>query len=432
MDLFENLLEQNPAGTPLADRLRPKSFAEFFGHHRVLANLPFIKKLQSGSLERVPNLILWGGPGTGKTTFAKILSHHFNADFLSINAVDTGAKELKELGGRGRQRRLQQMPPLILFIDEIHRLNRAQQDVLLPSVEHGDLILIGATTENPGYELNKALLSRVRVLRFELLTEDDLAAILERAAKILDLDLPQFLSAEAIQTLCRGSQGDARRMLNMVEMLLQQPEDTRPLSADVVMELFKSQPLPYDKASDAHYDTISAFIKSVRGSDPNAAVYYLARMLESGEDPLFIARRLVVLASEDIGNADPRGLSVAVACMQAVEFIGLPEAAITLSQATTYLSCCPKSNASYEALNRAKDLVKRHGALPIPLSLRSAQTAFAKNVGHGVGYKYSHDGPKGFLDQTFLPDAVKDESIYEPKDLGFEKTIKEYLKWLRG
>ena len=431
MDLFENQLEQNPTHAPLADRVRPKTFDEFFGHHRVLTQLSFLKKLQSGQLERVPNLILWGAPGTGKTTFAKILSRHFNADFLSVHAIDTGAKELKELGQRGRQRRIEQRHQLIVFIDEIHRLNRAQQDVLLPSVESGDLALIGATTENPSYELNKALLSRVRVLRFEPLTPEDLKSILSRATQIQNLNVDELLAHDAIQSLCQGSQGDARRMLNMLEMLLQQPESQRPLSKEAVLELFKSQPLPYDRAADAHYDTISAFIKSVRGSDPDAAVYYLARMLDGGEDPLFIARRLMILASEDIGNADPKALPLAVSAMQAVEMIGLPEGAIPLAQATTYLACCPKSNASYEALHRAQDLVKQHGALPIPLSLRSAQTALARQMGHGEGYKYSHQGARGYVEQTFLPEPLKNEVLYEPKELGFEKNLKEYLRWLR-
>jgi putative ATPase len=323
----------------------------------------------------------------------------------------------------------------ILFVDEIHRLNRGQQDVLLPFMEKGDLILIGATTENPSYSLNSALLSRSRVLVFEPHTPSSLNKILVRALGKKAIEDRNLLVPEALEVLLSSAQGDARRLLTQVEILLRSREEnkiTSPFNTEQLKAILGSELLPYDRAGDNHYDTISAFIKSIRGSDANAGVYYLARMLEAGEDPVFIARRLVILASEDVGNADPRALQVAVAGLQAVELVGLPEAAINLSQVVTYLASAPKSNRSYLAIKKAQAEVRSSGALPIPKALRSAQTELAKSIGHGVDYLYSHDSPRGHSGQDYLPEKIKDQTFYEPSDRGFEKTIQQYQDWVRG
>jgi len=351
---------------------------------------------------------------------------------------------LRELGEEGRRRRIEHRRRTLLFIDEIHRLNKSQQDVLLPFVEKGDFLLVGATTENPSYEINSALLSRCRILVFERLSEDDLKLLIDRAASACQVSVSELLSPEAVQSVLQFSDGDARRLLNLMETLCslkksseggtaETTELTWPLSAESLEEILSSTTaVRYDKGADEHYDTISAFIKSVRGSDPDAAVYYLARMIKGGEDPVFIARRLVILASEDIGNADPRALTVAVSGLQAVELVGWPEAAITLAQVTTYLASAPKSNRSYVALQKAQELVERTGTVPIPLSLRSAKTSAMKTLGYGKGYRYSHDSEKGYIRQRFLPEELGDVKLYEPSDHGFEKTIRQYLEWLRS
>lgn len=432
MDLFS---ASNAAlsSSPLSEILRPKNLDEIFGQEKTLG--PHSKLGQMLRKGYLPSLIIWGPPGTGKTTFALALSQHFNAHFVNLNAVDSGAKVLREVGEQGRDRRLQFQQKTVLFVDEIHRFNKAQQDVLLPFVEKGDLVLIGATTENPSYELNRALLSRCRVVVFERLTEHDLRKIISRAEAHFQKSVLEMLTAEAVQNLIEFSDGDARRLINSLEIIFTFMKDEKPearLDVNEMRELLQQNPIGYDKNSEMHYDTISAFIKSVRGSDPDAAVYYLARMLDGGEDPVFIARRLIILASEDIGNADPRGISVAIAGLQAVEAIGLPEGAITLAQVTTYLASCPKSNASYMALNRAKALVDETRTLPVPLHLRSAKTAMAKEMGYGRDYKYPHDYPTGWTEQDYLPEEIKDSVFYEPTQRGFEKNIRDYLSWMKG
>ncbi|MEK2644483.1 replication-associated recombination protein A [Bdellovibrio sp. BCCA] len=432
MDLFSASAAAS-SSSPLSEILRPKNLDEIIGQDKTLG-----PKSKLGQMLRkgyLPSLIIWGPPGTGKTTFALALSQHFNAHFVNINAVDSGAKALREIGEEGKDRRLQLQQKTVLFVDEIHRFNKAQQDVLLPFVEKGDLVLIGATTENPSYELNRALLSRCRVVIFERLSEEDLSKIVSRAETHYKKQLDMILTKEAINNLLEYSDGDARRLINSLEILYnftKDQEDGERLDVNDMRELLQQNPLGYDKSSEMHYDLISAFIKSVRGSDPDAAVYYLARMIDGGEDPIFIARRLIVLASEDIGNADPRAISVAIAGLQAVEAIGLPEGAITLSQVTTYLASCPKSNASYMALNKARELVEKTRTLPVPLHLRSAKTALAKDLGYGRDYKYPHNYPTGWVDQSYLPPEVSEAQLYEPTTRGFEKTIREYLSWMKG
>ncbi len=438
MDLFgfaDGSHSSQAGSQPLAERLRPKTLDGMLGQPKILGEGSAWRRLiEAGA---VPSLILWGPPGCGKTTFALLLAERVDAEFVVRNAIDTGAKALRELGEAAHRRRLEHRRKTILFIDEIHRLNKAQQDVLLPFVERGDLTLVGATTENPSYEINNALLSRCRILVFERLAESDLQALVDRASAARGFDPLDLLVPESRARVIELSDGDARKLINMMELLL----DARaaagagwsgPLSPDDVAQLLDMPTLRYDRASDEHYDTVSAFIKSVRGSDPDAAIYYLARMIKGGEDPVFIARRLVILASEDVGNADPRGLSVAVAGLQAVELVGWPEAAISLAQVTTYLAAAPKSNRAYVALNEARAEVERSGTLPIPLSLRSAKTQSMKSLGYGKGYKYSHDGPRGHVAQAFLPDAIRDKVFYEPTDRGFEKNIRQYMEWVRA
>jgi putative ATPase len=407
---------------------------------------PWRRLIEAG---QIPNLILWGPPGTGKTTFALLLAQKVDAEFTMVNAVETGAKALRELGEQGRVRRLQHRRRTLVFIDEIHRLNKGQQDVLLPPLEKGDLIMVGATTENPSYEINSALLSRCRILVFERLSRSDLVSLAERACLVKSQKLFDLVEKVAADRLFEAADGDGRKLINLLETLLEMHavssggatnesesalsgELTWPLSPEALVKILDAPGIRYDKAADEHHDTVSAFIKSVRGSDPNAAVYYLARMIKGGEDPVFIARRLVILASEDVGNADPRALQVAISGLQAVELVGWPEAAISLSQVTTYLASAPKSNRSYLALQKAKELIERTGTVPIPLALRSALTPPMKELGYGRQYRYSHEGEKGYIPQRFLPEEVGEISLYEPSDHGFEKTIRQYLEWLKS
>lgn len=428
MDLFESVSKSN-VGTPLAERLRPRTLEEFQGQENVRKVLaPFLLKPQ-----QLPNIILWGPPGSGKTTLARLIAEHSKAHFINLNAVETGAKEIRELGEQAHYRKIQNFGQTLIFIDEIHRLNKGQQDVLLPFTEAGDFILIGATTENPSYELNSALLSRSRVIVLQRLRDEDLNAIFEKGSRELGLEPDQFLAPEAQERLLEFSDGDARKMLTALDTLAAHAQvRPLPLQPEDIAEILQKPALRYDKKSDEHYDTISAFIKSVRGSDPDAAIYYLARMLKGGEDPVFIARRLVILASEDIGNADPRGISVAVAGLQAVELVGMPEAQISLAQVTTYLASAPKSNASYMAINKAMAAVEKTGTLPIPMALRSSKTKLNKQMGYGQGYKYAHDGVTGWQKMDFLPEELKEETFYELTDRGFEKTMRQYLDWMKG
>lgn len=435
MDLFTHANQESHEGQPLAERLRPRRLEDMLGQTQILGpGAPWRKLLESG---RIPSLILWGPPGSGKTTFALLLAQKVDAEFITVNAVETGAKALRELGDEGRRRRLERQRRTLLFVDEIHRLNKGQQDVLLPFIEKGDLLLVGATTENPSYEINSALLSRCRILVFKRLEETELVELASRAAATRESSLDELFQPEARERLLEFADGDGRRLLNLMELILNlkeaaDPNVAWPLSADTLASVLDAPSLRYDKTADEHYDTVSAFIKSVRGSDPDAAMYYLARMIKGGEDPVFIARRLVILASEDIGNADPRAITLAVSGLQAVELVGWPEAAISLAQVTTYLASAPKSNRAYVALQNAQELVEKTGTVPIPLSLRSAKTRAMKDLGYGKGYRYSHDGEKGYLPQRFLPDELGDVKLYEPTDHGFEKNIRQYLEWLKS
>lgn len=413
---------------PLASRLRPDSIQEILGQKAILDENSILRRsIKTGY---IPNLILWGPPGSGKTTLALALAKELKATFIQLNAVEAGVKALKEAAQEGRHRRLMNNEKTLVFIDEIHRLNKGQQDVLLPHLESGDITLIGATTENPSYELNRALLSRSQTLVLKALDEESLSELIEKALSNLGTSKKEFALQEVIDYLINFADGDGRRLLNSIETLYHfRQQQQEPLTLQQAESTLGRKALSYDKNSEYHYDLISAFIKSVRGSDPDAALYYMVRMLEGGEDPVFICRRLIILASEDIGNADPKALPLATAALQAVEAIGLPEAKITLSHVTTYLACCPKSNRSYMALHKAQEFVQQTGNLPVPLALRSSKTELSKSLNYGKGYLYPHDYPKGWVPQSYLPEEATGTKFYEPSLNGFEKNIVEYQGW---
>lgn len=423
MDLFQHSTSQD-LKRPLAEELRPKNLDEFFETALLTPkNLPIKKWLEQNY---IPNLILWGPPGSGKTSFSRLLEHVPGFTFIKVNAVETGAKELKAIGEEGRDRRKIYQKKTLLFIDEIHRLNKSQQDILLPFIESGDLSFIGASTENPYYELNKAILSRCRIVQFHKLDDTRLKQLFLKACAYLQINPDEFLNAEVQRLLIQNVNGDVRQLYNTMESLYYSKVNAS-FTLEQIKDLSDSPNLFYDKTSDQHYDHISAFIKSIRGSDTNAALLFMVKMLQAGEDPLFIARRLVILASEDVGNADPRALQVAINGLQALELIGLPEGEITLAQVVTYLSSCPKSNRSYMALKKAKAFLTTHPHFEIPSHLRSGAQPLGKEP-----YLYPHDFPKSWVKQNYLPDSVKlEEDFYEPSDFGFEKNIKEYLNWLK-
>ena len=438
MDLFDYMREQNMQNeSPLANRMRPKTLEEVVGQQHIIGKDKLLYRAIRA--DKLSSVIFYGPPGTGKTTLAKVIAGATKAEFVSINATAAGKKDMEavveqaknSLGMYGRR--------TILFIDEIHRFNKGQQDYLLPFVEDGTLILIGATTENPYFEVNGALLSRSVIFELKSLDKEDIRILLRRAVTDEERGMGAYhavLEPDAEDFLADISNGDARAALTAIELgvlTTERSEDGKiHITLDVAQECIQKRAVRYDKMGDQHYDTISAFIKSIRGSDPDAAVYYLARMLYAGEDIRFIARRMMISASEDVGNADPNALNVAVSAALAVERIGMPEARIILAQAATYLASAPKSNASYLAVDRATECMKQTMTAPVPVHLQDAHYKGSEKLGHGLGYLYAHNYPNHYVEQQYLPDALKDEVFYEPTEIGYEKQIKEHLQFLRG
>jgi putative ATPase len=440
VDLFEQHAERErreaSGDVPLADRMRPQRLEEVEGQPGIVGPGSFLARALAA--DRLPSLILWGPPGSGKTTLARLTAAYTKARFVPFSAVLGGVKDVRAIIDEARRRRVENGVRTILFVDEIHRFNKAQQDAFLPHVEDGTVVLIGATTENPSFYVNSALLSRCRVVRLEPLPAEAVARVLRRT-----LDEPQrglgpgapAFDDEAVVRIAELADGDARRALNLLEQAAQhaRTEGRQRLDRAAVDEALARPGLRHDRSGDQHYDVVSAFIKSLRGSDPDAALYWMLRMLEAGEEPLFVLRRLVIFAAEDIGNADPRALQVALAAMEAFRFLGLPEGRIPMAQACTYLAAAPKSNASYAALNAAAEEARAAGALPVPLHLRNAPTGLAKSLGHGAEYRYPHDWPGHFVpDATYLPDALRGRVYYEPSDQGLEQKIGERLRRLRA
>ena len=415
-DLFSDAADQRlPEVAPLALRLRPQRLEDFVGQEHILGQGSALRLAIEE--DRVGSMILYGPPGSGKTTLARIVANLTGAAFEELSAVSASVKDVRETIARGRERLGASGQRTILFLDEIHRFNKAQQDALLPAVEEGIVTLIGATTENPYFEVNSALLSRTQIYELEPLSDDDLAIVVGRGRSELQADV----SDEVVALIARRAGGDARNALNILELAVQTARaEGSAVSEEHVEDAARKRPLVYDKGGDAHYDFISAFIKSMRGSDPDASLYYLAAMLEGGEDPRYVARRMIVLASEDIGNADPRALQVAVAAAHAVEHVGLPEAQLNLAQAAIYLARAPKSNAVIEALREAQKDVREHGHLRPPAALRDTHYYGAKKLGRGEGYVYPHSDPRGF-EVDNLPDELKGRRYYRPSGSGEEK-----------
>lgn len=411
---------------PLAERLRPKTLAEYIGQdHLVGKNAPLRKMMESGI---IPSLIFWGPPGTGKTTLAEIMAESLNRPFYKLSAVNSGVKDVREVIDKATGQGLFNQKRPVLFIDEIHRFSKSQQDSLLHAVEKGQITLIGATTENPSFEVISALLSRCQVYVLKSFEKEWLEAILQRAIST-DVELSKRkIVVEDSNSLFRFSGGDARKMLNILEMLNMHTDNELVINETTVGEIVKSNPTLYDKDGEQHYDIISAFIKSIRGSDPNAAIYWLARMIEGGEDPKFIARRLIISASEDIGNANPTALVIATNTFQAVQVIGMPESRIILSQCVTYLACSTKSNAAYRAIGEAQDLVRKTGNLEVPLPLRNAPTALMQQLGYGDNYKYAHNYEGNFTPLNFMPNDIKGKVLFNPGNNSKENEMRLRLK----
>jgi putative ATPase len=435
--LFEAAHRHNPelrAAVPLAERMRPRTLADMVGQEHLLGEGKLLGRAVEA--DRVPSMILWGPPGSGKTTLARVIAHHTNSRFVPFNAVLGGVPELREILGEARKARAYEGKRTILFVDEIHRFNKAQQDAFLPHVEDGTITLVGATTENPSFAVNAPLLSRCKVFRMGLLGPAELGKLMRRA-----LVAPEGLAGvftaedEAIEAIAALAQGDARRALTTLEIAAGEAERAgrTAITADLVAEVGEQKTLLYDKAGEEHYNVISAFIKSMRGSDPDAAIYWLMRMVEAGDDPLFLLRRMMIFASEDVGNADPRALEVAVAADAAFRRLGMPEGMYPMAQAAIYLATAPKSNACTRAWQAAQAAVREHGALPVPLKLRNAVTRLMKEEGYGQGYRYAHDEEGGVAaGETYLPDEMPGARFYAPTDRGYERMIGERLRRVRG
>jgi putative ATPase len=407
---------------PLAERLRPTDLSEFIGQEHLVGAGKVLEQMIRN--RKVHSIIFWGPPGVGKTTLAQIIARSLELPFVTLSAIDSGVKEVRAVIENARK-----AGHILLFIDEIHRFNKAQQDSLLGAVEKGIITLIGATTENPSFEVISALLSRCQVYVLKPLSEDNLKLLVHNALVQDDWLRSKGLTIAEWEALLQLSGGDARRLLNLLELIASSmPSGQTAVTNEIVLDVVQNKMALYDKSGEQHYDIISAFIKSLRGSDPNAAVYWLARMIEGGEDPKFIARRMVILASEDIGNANPNALLLATTTFQAVELIGYPECRIILSQCATYLASSPKSNASYMAINNAQKLVTDTGDLPVPLHIRNAPTGLMKKLDYGKGYQYAHDFPGNFVDQEFLPDKVAGTKLYDPGSNATEARLREFLR----
>lgn len=438
MDLFDYMRNQNKEKeSPLASRLRPTTLDEVVGQQHIIGKDKLLYRAIRA--DKLSSIIFYGPPGTGKTTLAKVIASTTSAEFMQINATAAGKKDMEEVVAKAKDNSGMYGKKTILFVDEIHRFNKGQQDYLLPFVEDGTVILIGATTENPYFEVNGALLSRSVIFELKPLSKEDIRTLILRAVNDSEKGMGAYngvIDEEALDFLADVANGDARAALTAIELgILTTPrsEDGRiHITLDVASECIQKRVVRYDKSGDNHYDTVSAFIKSMRGSDPDAAVYYLARMLYAGEDIRFIARRIMICASEDVGNADPNALTVAVSAAQAVERIGMPEAQIILSQAVTYVASAPKSNAANEAIVRAMEAVQGTMTAPVPVHLQDAHYKGAQKLGHGDGYKYAHAYPNHYVKQQYLPDGLTDAKFYEPTEQGYEKRIREWLDYIKS
>jgi putative ATPase len=417
------------AAAPLAERLRPASLDDYIGQKHLVGEGAILRNAIESNI--LPSMILWGPPGVGKTTLASIIAHQLKRPFYSLSAINSGVKDIREVIEKSRSQGLFAGNPPVLFIDEIHRFSKAQQDSLLGAVEKGDITLVGATTENPSFEVISALLSRCQVYILRSLEKDELTQLLHHAVEKDELLKKKKIVFKEYEALLRISGGDARKLLNALELVVNAiGRNEMEITNENVLNMVQQNMALYDKGGEQHYDIISAFIKSMRGSDPNAAVYWLARMLEGGEDPLFIARRMVILASEDIGNANPTALVIANACFQAVNTIGMPEARIILSQCATYLASSSKSNAAYLAIEDAAALVRKTGDLAVPLHIRNAPTKLMKDIGYGANYEYAHSHQGNFSEQEYLPKEIAGTKLYDPGNNARENEIREVLKRL--
>jgi len=434
MDLFEYHAEkETAAGRPLAERMRPRTLSEFIGQAHLLGEGSLIR--MAAEQDRIFSMILWGPPGCGKTTLARIIASETRSHYLQFSAVLAGVKDIRAVIDEARRQQQVHRRRTVLFVDEIHRFNKAQQDAFLHHVESGLITLIGATTENPSFEVIAPLLSRCRVVTLNRLTEEELAEVVRGALADTERGLGArglALDPDALELLVRASDGDGRSALNSLEVAASLTAGKEPgqgrITRALMEQALQKKALVYDKSGDEHYNLISALHKSLRGSDPDAALYWLARMLAAGEDPFFLARRMVRFASEDIGNADPQALTVTLAAMEAFRFLGHPEGELALAQAAVYLATAPKSNSIYAAYSSVQEAVNRHGSLPVPLHIRNAPTGLMKQLGYGKGYRYAHDYPDAYTPQDHLPDELQGRVFYHPTDRGYERTVAERLE----